>query len=275
MTAARRLLAAGLAAALASAWVTLAGASGAPRGAGGSAPWPLPCAEQAPPGWGAATDHEGFALAGDGWRAFRSAAAGAAEEGAQGWVRLPEPFRRDLQGTPSRAMYRANLALLSAALRAGGGRADAAPPYEVEPLEEGPLGADLDGDGRVGGVVRRLASPPRTYLGAARRVALEPGRCPEGTEVARAVPIDATPCGLRPWLRRGRGGWVRLDMPDARSWAGAEGGDETCSACHAGGAAVDKLLALPNLLPGAEGWWPFPGPHAPPALARSAAPAPR
>lgn len=134
-------------------------------------------------------DAEGFARDGSGWRAVRYKPFPGAFWPTNGstddvMIRLPPAFRRGADGREARAVYKLNLALLEASLGA-----DPAAPLDrvVEPVDEALAGADLDGDGRVGGAVARIRSLPNHFAGGAAAVALARGRYPEGTEFLHTV----------------------------------------------------------------------------------------
>lgn len=137
-------------------------------------------------------DAEGFARDGSGWRAVRYKPFPGAFWPSNGstddvMVRLPTMFRTDLQGRESRAVYRANLAILEASLASEPARPTADIDREVEPLSEEAAGLDLDGDGRVAGVVTRVRGLPAHFVGAAGGVAVARGRYPAGTEFLHTV----------------------------------------------------------------------------------------
>ncbi|AOZ68766.1 hypothetical protein LPB142_05095 [Rhodobacter xanthinilyticus] len=96
-------------------------------------------------------DEEGFDRGPDGresgWRAFAYHPLPGSFWPMSGstddvMIRLPEAYRRAADGTPSRAIYKLNLAITEALIK----RADIA----IAPTEEAPLGLDLDRDGRLG-----------------------------------------------------------------------------------------------------------------------------
>lgn len=114
-------------------------------------------------------DAEGFARDGSGWRAFRYkpfpgtfwATNGATDDVM---VRLPADFHTGADGKPSRELYKLNLAIMEAALAVPDSVPDAQLVREVEPVSEDLASMDLDGDGRVGGMVTRLRGLPREYV---------------------------------------------------------------------------------------------------------------
>jgi hypothetical protein len=101
-------------------------------------------------------------------------------------IRLPDAFRRDSRGEPSRDAYIANLAILESLLA----RRDVATPE----LNERSLEVDLDGDGKLGQskLVRYRWAPGgggMTYAGKAKelRAQLAAGLFPEGTELLHSL----------------------------------------------------------------------------------------
>lgn len=95
-----------------------------------------------------AFDDEGFAKDGSGWVAFNYKPMPSTFWPTNGstddvMIRLPEVFRTTAGGAPSRDVYRANLAILEANIKD-------LPSIGTRPLNEDAVGADLDGDGRLG-----------------------------------------------------------------------------------------------------------------------------
>ncbi|MDP3858611.1 MAG: hypothetical protein Q8Q73_12705, partial [Stagnimonas sp.] len=139
----------------------------------------------------AGIDAEGFLRDGSGWRALRYQpfpgtfwpSNGASDDI---YIRLPDAFRRDAQGRPSREIYKLNLALLEAALTVDDRVSDAALEREVEAVDERLAGVDLDGDGRLGRA-SRIRSLPARYAGAAAAQPLRRWRYPAGTEFVHTV----------------------------------------------------------------------------------------
>jgi len=137
-------------------------------------------------------DDEGFARDGSGWRAIRYKPFPGAFWPTNGstddvMVRLPERFRRDAQGRESREVYKINLAIVEVAVATDPARADAALNRAVEPLDEAVAGIDLDGDGKVGGRVSRIAALPASYVGGAAGVKVHRYLYPLGTEFLHSV----------------------------------------------------------------------------------------
>ncbi len=140
------------------------------------------------------TDEQGWDRAPDGratgWRAYAYVPMpglfwptnGSA---ADAFIRLPEAYREDAAGKESEEVYSRNLAIVEAFIR----RVDVPIPV----TDERALGADLDGDGRLGQAVKvAFVWPPKDgkrlhYVG--RAATLDPGR-PVGRRRAsfRAAP---------------------------------------------------------------------------------------
>lgn len=136
-------------------------------------------------------DDDGFARDGSGWRALRYKPFPGAFWPTNGstddvFIRLPAAFRTDAAGKPSRDVYRANLAILEAAIASDPLRADGVVDHEIEPLDEAAASADLDGDGRRG-TASRVAALPAKYLGGASSVAVRRRVYPVGTEFLHSV----------------------------------------------------------------------------------------
>ncbi|ARE39707.1 hypothetical protein RGUI_1566 [Rhodovulum sp. P5] len=93
-------------------------------------------------------------------------------------IRLPARFYTFADGTASRDLYFANLALLEMAFQ----DVDTVTLPEVD---EAQIGTDIDGDGKIG-MSRRMARRG-TYLGAASEEAVVRMTYPEGTEFLHAV----------------------------------------------------------------------------------------
>lgn len=101
-------------------------------------------------------------------------------------VRLPEPFRTDGAGKPSREVYVANLAILESLIA----RRD----VTIPELDERALEADLDGDGKYAKATRvKFRWAPggggMSYVGMAKelRAQLAVGLFPEGTELIHSL----------------------------------------------------------------------------------------
>lgn len=135
-------------------------------------------------------DEEGFARDGSGWRAVRFQPFPGAFWPTNGstsdvFVRLPERFRLDAAGAPSRAIYRLNLTLVEAAI-AVEDLATRELDRTIEPVDERLLGFDLDRDGRLG-TASRIRALPSHYAGAAAGVRLEPAAFPVQSELLHSV----------------------------------------------------------------------------------------
>jgi hypothetical protein len=137
-------------------------------------------------------DHEGFAVDGTEWRALRYQPFPGTFWPTNGssddvWIRLPPAFRRDAAGRPSRAVYRANLAILEAALAVAPERPDGALHREIEPVDEVAAGIDFDGDGAVEGLATRVKRLPTHFVGGAADVAVRRHLYPAGIEFLHTV----------------------------------------------------------------------------------------
>lgn len=120
-------------------------------------------------------DKEGFAKDGSWWRAIRYKPFLGTFWPTNGstddvMIRLPWGFYTDASGKPSREIYRINLAIVEAALAVPDTVPDAALSRTVEPVNEAMAGIDLDGDGKLGGLVTRVTPLPARYVGKAAGV---------------------------------------------------------------------------------------------------------
>lgn len=139
-------------------------------------------------------DADGFARDGSGWRAFRYKPFPGAfwpTNGSAGdaFIRLPAAFTQDETGKPSREVAKVNLAIVEAAICANpliAAFSNGSLEIEVEPVSELAAAYDLDGDRKVG-VATRIVGLPPTYAGAARAIAVERYKYPEGTEFLHSV----------------------------------------------------------------------------------------
>ena len=149
------------------------------------------------PGWRADLDlargfaGDGFAGDGSGWRAIRYKPFPGTFWPTNGssddvYIRLPEAFRRDAAGDPSPAVYRANLAILEAAIASDPRRADAEIVRMIEPIEEQAAGVDLDRDGTLA-IATRIAGLPETFAGQARGIRVLRALYPAGVEFLHTV----------------------------------------------------------------------------------------
>jgi hypothetical protein len=130
-----------------------------------------------------AFDDQGFARDGSQWVAFDYKPLPSTFWPTNGstddvMIRLPAEFRERVDGRPSRAVYRANLAVLEAAIKS-------LPRVDTGPLDEREVGADLDGDGRRGIATHVLARP--RYVGRAAQRIVVPTVYPLGTEFLHTV----------------------------------------------------------------------------------------
>ncbi len=137
-------------------------------------------------------DPEGFANDGSDWRAFRYKPFPGAFWPTNGstddvLIRLPAAFRQSSEGEPSRAVYKANLAILEASFGADPLIIDADIVWPIEPIDEVAAGIDLDGDGRLESEVREVRGLPPHYAGAAAKTRVRRSLYPEGTEFLHSV----------------------------------------------------------------------------------------
>jgi len=137
-------------------------------------------------------DDEGFAKDGSGWRAVRYKpfpgtfwpTNGSADDTM---IRLPEAFRADAKGKPSRAVYKANLAILETSLCGDPFAFDKDVVRGVEPIDEAAAGVDLDGDGRRSAGVTTIVGLPAHFVGAAADVPVSRRLYPAGVEFLHTV----------------------------------------------------------------------------------------
>jgi len=136
-------------------------------------------------------DDEGFAKDGSGWRAVRYKpfpgtfwpTNGSADDTM---IRLPDAFRRDAKGAPSREIYKTNFAIVEASLCGDPYRRDEDLVREIEPIDETASGVDLDRDGKLG-VATRVVGMPASYVGGAADVSARRRLYPAGTEFLHTV----------------------------------------------------------------------------------------
>ncbi len=181
------------------------------------------------PGWvpdldfAAGFDADGFARDGSGWRALRYTpflgtfwpTNGSSDDV---FVRLPRPFRTDAAGAPSPALERVNYAILEAAIAGDPRQADRDVVRAVGPVDETVAGLDLDGDGRVGGIVTTVRGLPARYVGGADGVAVRRRLFPEGVAFLHTVRyVDPDAPDLRSARMKEVRYMVKADDPDA--WA--------------------------------------------------------
>jgi hypothetical protein len=137
-------------------------------------------------------DEDGFARDGSGWRAFRYKPFPGTFWPTNGstddvMIRLPRFFRTDARGVESRAIYKANLSILEAALGVGDNIPDDKILRRIEPVDETAAGADLDGDSKIGGEARVIRGLPLRYAGAAAGIGVTRHFYPIGTEFLHSV----------------------------------------------------------------------------------------
>lgn len=137
-------------------------------------------------------DGQGFAKDGSAWRALRYKPFPGTFWPTNGstddvMIRLPWPFRSDDSGKPLLDVYKANLAIVEAALTTPSPLALRTQGREVEPIDESLVQWDLDGDGRIARAVSRIRSLPPRYVGAAHVAKVEWGSYPAGTEFLHTV----------------------------------------------------------------------------------------
>lgn len=127
--------------------------------------------------------NDGFARDGSHWVAFNYKPLPSTFWPTNGstddvMIRLPEAFRVDADGNYSKPIYRANLAIVEAAVKRLGS-------VSVAPLNESEVGVDLNGDGELG-TIERIDRPNR-YVGGAADTAVVTFLYPEGTEFLHTV----------------------------------------------------------------------------------------
>jgi len=136
-------------------------------------------------------DELGFASDGSGWRALRYQpfpGSGWPTNGGAGdsFVRLPAPFRQDASGASSTEVYRANMAILEAAIAADPSLSTDDLVRRIEPIDEVEVGLDLDDDGVLRRATRLRGLPAR-FAGGASDVAVTRYQYPAGAELLHTV----------------------------------------------------------------------------------------
>ncbi|MBL9153583.1 MAG: hypothetical protein JNK37_13900 [Verrucomicrobiales bacterium] len=131
----------------------------------------------------AAFDEEGFARDGSQWVAFNYKPFPSTFWPTNGstddvMIRLAEPYRTTKDGTESRDIYKANLAILEAAIKG-------VDTMGCLPVDETKVGRDLDGDGQMG--IAREIRGIRDWVGAAEGHFFDTHLYPEGTEFLHTV----------------------------------------------------------------------------------------
>jgi mono/diheme cytochrome c family protein len=213
-------------------------------------------------------DTEGFANDGSGWRAVRYKpfvtfwpASGSAGDV---FIRLPDEFRRDAEGRPSREVYRANLAILELAIARTDGElpshytGGAAKTRVVRALY--PQGVefmhtvrylDPDAPGMLSRRLKEVRYAKKTGflegrdLGVAHRAGESPTPPEPGGSALSGLEADS-------WRLQGF-------IEDARGWLRVQTHEEhlACLGCHGAlGVTVDRTFAFARKVPGDEGWRP-------------------
>jgi len=130
-----------------------------------------------------AFDEEGFAKDGSHWVAFKYKPFPSTFWPTNGstddvMIRLPKEFRTDLDGTYSRDIYKANLAILEAKIKG-------VEEMGCLPVDEKQVGVDLNGDGNLTGIDR--ITNVGSYVGAAHNKNKTTHLYPEHTEFLHTV----------------------------------------------------------------------------------------
>ncbi|WP_308364287.1 MULTISPECIES: hypothetical protein [unclassified Microbulbifer] len=131
----------------------------------------------------AAFDEQGLAKDGSGWVAFNYKPLPSTFWPTNGstddvMIRLPEVFRTTSDGTPSKDIYKANLAILEANIK---GLTEVTTP----PIDERVIKADLNGDEKLG-VISRI-NQLSGFVGGAANYYFQPGLYPLDTEFLHTV----------------------------------------------------------------------------------------
>jgi len=135
-------------------------------------------------------DDEGFARDDSGWRAFRYKPFPGAFWPTNGstddvMIRLPTKFRQRA-GSLDVQVYKANLAVLEASFASDPEIAAENVEWDVEPINETKLAADLDRDGKQT-VTTHLRGLPSHYFGDAAESKVHRSLYPQGTEFLHSV----------------------------------------------------------------------------------------
>lgn len=130
-----------------------------------------------------AFDEEGFAKDGSHWVAFNYKPFPSTFWPTNGstddvMIRLSAPFRTNKENVHSQAIYKANLAILEAAIKG-------VTTIGCLPVEESEVGRDLDGDGKLG--TAREIRDIRGWVGAAEGSTFNTHLYPEDTEFLHSV----------------------------------------------------------------------------------------
>jgi hypothetical protein len=131
----------------------------------------------------AAFDGHGFAKDGSHWVAFNYKPFPSTFWPTNGstddvMIRLPAAYRTSRDGSPSAEIYKANLAILEAAIKG-------VTEISCLPVDEQAVGRDLDGDGALA-TARHIRNAGK-WAGAAEPLHLETHLYPEGTEFLHTV----------------------------------------------------------------------------------------
>lgn len=131
----------------------------------------------------AAFDDEGFAKDGSQWVAFNYKPFPSTFWPTNGstddvMIRLAAPFRTDKSGHYSRDIYKANLAILEAAIKG-------VPSISSLPIDESQVGRDLDGDGAMS--IARSVKGQKDWVGEAEGIFFDTHLYPAGTEFLHTV----------------------------------------------------------------------------------------
>jgi len=132
----------------------------------------------------AAFDQDGFAKDGSWWVAFSYKPLPSTFWPTQGstddvMIRLPPEFYKKADGSLSRAVYKANLAILEANIKGY-------PKIGSWAIDEHEVGTDLNGDGQLG-TVNEVSAQREHYVGAAGQIDLIPHVYPKDTEFLHTV----------------------------------------------------------------------------------------
>lgn len=197
----------------------------------------------------AAFDSRGHARDGSGWVAFRFQPHPSSWPSATGaWtdvaIRLPAPFRSRSDGVPSDDVYAANLAILEAAIR----NVDR---VETHPIDERPLGVDLDGDGAL--LVALSVVARGTFVGGAEDQNTRPDAFPVGVEFLQMLRyFDVTDGAVGPARRLKEVRHLQKTSPlNPAHWADARAARRAPSAV---GAAQIALVAVESGVETGSGW---------------------
>lgn len=136
-------------------------------------------------------DELGFAQDGSGWRAFRYKPFPGTFWPTNGstddvLIRLGKKFQSK-NGSPSLAIYRANLALLEASLSSDPAISDELLRVRIEPIDETLIGHDLNKNGTLEQSVTELVGLPSHFLGDASDERLWRALYPKDTEFLHSV----------------------------------------------------------------------------------------